>query len=108
MSMKVMPVLNLDCCQGIKQNATTAGSWIKKTAYSVGSFFSDLGHRVAAFARTYLEKSKTFTKEHKQGVIIGALVVLAAVAAALIHGIYSKATNPNQPTPVPTPANTNP
>lgn len=105
MSMRIQEALS-NCCEGIKDFASSAATWIGKTVSAAGSFLSETASKVAKFVKPHFENLKKFAQENKQSLIIaGVAFAIGAVLTAIISNVFCKGTNttPTTTTPVQTP-----
>ena len=102
MSMRIQDALS-NCCEGIKDFASTAASWIGKTVTATGSFLVEGTAKVAEFVKPHFQNLRTFAQENKQSILIAAVAfAVGAVATAVVTNVFCRGTN----TPVTTAAST--
>lgn len=97
MSMGISEAL-AKCCEGAKEFALTAATWMGKTvtvvgsylastAQTVGSFFMSTAAKIAEFVKPHFEQLKTFAQENKQSIIIAAV---ACCVGSVLTAIFSR------------------
>lgn len=103
-----MPVQETGTCcrifQTVSETASTAASWLGRTAQSIGSAIGSYAQRVAEFARPHFERMREFVSENRGPIIIA---VVAAAVGAIIYGVFGAifcSEAEPQPTPAPNPA----
>ncbi|MBS0605249.1 MAG: hypothetical protein JSS60_09485 [Verrucomicrobia bacterium] len=97
MSMRIQDALS-NCCEGIKDFASSAASWIGKTVSAAGTYISETVSKVAEFVKPHFESLKTFAQENRQSIIIAAVAfAVGAVATAIITNVFCRGTNTTPP-----------
>lgn len=92
MSMSIHAAL-FDCCEGIKEFASSAATWIGKTVSAVGATIADTASKVAQFVRPHFENLKTFAQENKESLIIaGIAFAVGAIVSAVITHVFCRGT----------------
>ena len=92
MSMRIQDALS-NCCEGIKDFASSAASWIGKTVSAIGSYLAEMAAKVAQFVKPHFEHLKTFAQEHKQLLIVGSIgIAIGAVLTMIINNVFCSST----------------
>ena len=100
MSMRIQDALS-NCCEGVKNFASSAASWIGKTVTAAGSFLIEGAQKIAEFVKPHFEHLKTFAQENKQSLIIaGVAFTIGAIVTAVITNVFNRGTEttPTAPT----------
>jgi hypothetical protein len=93
MSMRIQDALS-NCCEGIKDFASSTASWIGKTVTATGAFFTESATKVAEFVKPHFENIKTFAQENQQSIVIAAAAfTIGAIATAVITNVFCRGTN---------------
>ena len=83
-----------NCCEGIKDFASSAVAWIGKTVTAAGVFISESAKKVAEFVKPHFENLKTFVQENKQSIIIATVAfAVGAILTAIITQVFCKGTS---------------
>jgi hypothetical protein len=83
-----------NCCEGIKEFAFSAASWIGKTVTATGSFLVEGTHKVAEFVKPHFENLKTFAQENKESLVIATVAcTIGAILTAIISNVFYRGTN---------------
>jgi len=92
--MRIQDALS-NCCEGIKEFASSAATWIGKTVSAIGSYLAEMAAKVAQFVKPHFEQLKTFAQENKQAIIIASIAVaIGAVLATVINSVFCSSTQP--------------
>ena len=83
MSMRIQDVLS-SCCDGIKDFASSAASWIGKTVTATGSFVVEGTAKVAQFVRPHFDSFRTFAQENRQYILSSVLLHLQLARLQLL------------------------
>ena len=90
MSMRIQDALS-NCCEGIKDFATSAAAWIGRTVSAVGSFIGETASKVAEFVKPHFERLKTFAQENRQPIIIAAVAfAVGAIVTAVVNNVLCR------------------
>ncbi len=93
MSMRIQDALS-NCCEGIKEFASSAANWIGKTASAIGSYLAEMAAKVAQFVKPHFEQLKTFAQENKQSIIIASIgFAIGAVLTTIINNVFCSNTH---------------
>ena len=97
--MKIQEALS-NCCEGVRDFASAAATWIGKTVSNIGSFLSDSVAKIAEFVKPYFEKMKVFAQQNKQPIIIAAIAFTAgSIITAVVSSLYNRTTTTTIVTP---------
>ena len=92
MTMRIQDALS-NCCEGIKDFASSAASWIGKTVSAIGSYLAEMAAKVAQFVKPHFEQLKTFAQENKQSIIIASIAfAIGAVLTTIINNVFCSST----------------
>ncbi len=95
MSMRIQDALS-NCCEGFKDFASSAVSWIGKTVTATGSFIVEGASKVAEFVKPHFEHIKTFAQENRQSILIAAIgFTVGAIASAVVTNVFCRGTGAN-------------
>lgn len=94
MSMRIQDALS-NCCEGIKEFASSAVNWIGKTVTTIGSYLAEMAAKVAQFVKPHFEHLKTFAQENKQSIIIASIAfAVGAVLTTIVNNVFCSNTQP--------------
>jgi len=94
MSMRIQDALS-NCCEGIKEFASSAASWVGRTVSATGTFIGETASKVAEFVKPHFEHVKTFAQENRQSLIIaGFAFAVGAIATAIVTNVFCRGTAP--------------
>lgn len=94
MSMRIQDALS-NCCEGIKEFASSAATWIGKTVSAIGSYLAEMAAKVAQFVKPHFEQLKTFAQENKQAIIVASIAfAIGAVLTTVINSVFCSSTQP--------------
>lgn len=95
MSMRIQDALS-NCCEGIKEFAASAASWIGRTVSAAGTFISETATKVAEFVKPHFERLKTFAQENRQSIMIAAIAfAVGAVVTAVVNHVLCRGDTPS-------------
>lgn len=93
MSMRIQDALS-NCCEGMKDFASSAATWIGKTVSTVSSFIADTAGKVAEFVKPHFQNLKTFAQENKQPIIIAAIALaVGAILTTIVTNVFCSRTS---------------
>lgn len=99
MSMRIQEVLS-NCCDGIKDFASSAASWIGKTVTATGSFLIEGTAKVAQLVKPHFDKFRTFAQENRQALIVAAVAfAVGAIISTVVNDVFCRNTDPTTPPP---------
>jgi len=110
MSMRIQEAFS-NCCEGVKEFASSAANWISKSVAAGGAFMSETAAKVAEFVRPQFEQLSTFARANQDSLIIGGIAfAIGAIATAILTNVFYRGTNTTPaevpvagtPAPVPT------
>ncbi len=97
MSMRIQDALS-NCCDGIKDFASAAASWIGRTVTAAGAFAIEGAQKVAEFIKPHFENLKTFAQENKQSLFVATVAcTFGAIATAIITNVFCRGTDTTPP-----------
>src|SRR5690349_6838521 len=90
--MRIQDALS-NCCEGIKEFASTAATWISKTVSNIGSYLADMAAKVAQFVKPHFEQLRTFVQENQQSILIASIAfAVGAVLTVIINNVFCSNT----------------
>ncbi len=94
--MRIQDALS-NCCEGMKDFASSAATWIGKTVSAVGSFIAETAGKVAEFVKPHFQNLRTFAQENKQPIIIAAIAfAVGAILTTIVNNVFCSHTPAQQ------------
>lgn len=97
MTMRIQDALS-NCCEGIKEFASSAASWIGKSVSTVGNYITSTIAKVMEIAKPYFEQIKTFARENQQSLLVAAVAFAIGAATVALANAFCRATDTDQTT----------
>ncbi len=99
MTMRIQDTLS-NCCEGIKEFASAAFTWIGRTVSAIGASLYDMAMKVGQFVRPYFEQLRNFVQNNQQMVIIGVIgAAVGGLLVTIINSVFCRQTQPQQQQP---------